>query len=297
MPPTSLSLFDLTPGKVLLGRYEVRGPHRENGMAAAFTVIDTKASGQDRGRRELQAFPGSLFEDRDQSQSFAEQIRAWSEASAEVLLPLYEVSVLDDGAVLVVSEFPPGISLRAWRSAQGRMDVAPAVRLAIRILEGLEAAHRAGLAHGDIKPETIWCRDDGEGAVLVDAGITTSLWAAKHLGTRTALIGTPYYAPLEQFSGESPDEVSDLYNLATVMYELLTGALPWAGKGYIEVFQSKLQPGPPPMRQLAPHVEIPAELEAAIARALRGKRNERYPNAASMRSVLQGLSLAEPGRA
>jgi len=287
MASSSLSLFDLTPGKVLLGRYEVRGPHRENGMSAAFTVVDQK----DGGRRELQAYPAALFEGKDQAHAFANQIRAWSEVQSDVLMPLHEVRVLDDGAVLVVSDFPPGISLRAWRSAHGRMDVAPAIRLAVRLLRGLESAHRAGLVHGDIKPETIWYRDDGDAAVFVDAGVTTSLWAAKHLGTRTALIGTPFYAPLEQFSGESPDELSDLYNLATVLYELLTGVLPWAGKGYIEVFQSKLQPGPPPMRQLAPHVEVPTAVEAAIARALRGKRNERYPNAAALRSVLEGLAL------
>jgi len=287
MPSTSLSLFDLTPGKVLLGRYEVRGPHRENGMSAAFTVVDKQTG----GRRELQAFPGALFEGREQAHSFAEQIRAWSRTKSEVLLPPQDVRVLDDGAVLVVSAFPPGISLRAWRSAHGRMDVAPVVRLAIRLLKGLDAAHREGLVHGDIKPETIWYRDDDESAVFVDAGVTPSLWAAKHLGTRTALIGTPFYAPLEQFSGESPDELSDLYNLATVLYELLTGILPWAGKGYIEVFQSKLQPGPPPMRQLAPHVAVPSAVEAAIARALRGKRNERFPNAAALRSVLEGIQL------
>ncbi|MEZ6015100.1 MAG: serine/threonine-protein kinase [Planctomycetota bacterium] len=287
MASSSLSLFDLTPGKVLLGHYEVRGPHRENGMSAAFTVIDQR----DNGRRELQAFPGALFEGAGQANAFAEKIRAWSEVQSDVLLHLHEVRVLDDGAVLVVTDFPPGISLRAWRSAHGRMDAAPAVRLAVRLLRGLEASHRAGLVHGDIKPETIWFRDEDESAVFVDAGVTPSLWAAKHLGTRTALIGTPFYAPLEQFSGESPDELSDMYNLATVLYELLTGVLPWAGKGYIEVFQSKLQPGPPPMRQLAPHVEVPAAVEAAIARSLRGKRDERYASASELRAALEALKL------
>lgn len=287
MASTSLSLFDLTPGKVLLGRYEVRGPHRENGMSAAFTVVD-KESG---GRRELQAYPAALFEDRAQAHSFAERLEEWSRTKSDILLALHEVRVLDDGAVLVVSDFPPGISLRAWRSAHGRMDVGRAIKLAVRLLKGLEIAHRAGLVHGDIKPETIWYHDDDESAVFVDAGVTPGLWAAKHLGTRTALIGTPFYAPLEQFSGESPDELSDLYNLATVLYELLTGVLPWAGKGYIEVFQSKLQPGPPPMRQLAPQVEVPSAVEAAIGRALRGKRNERFPNAAALRSVLEGIQL------
>lgn len=287
MAPTSLSLFDLTPGKVLLGRYEVRGPHRENGMSAAFVVADQ----HDGERRELQAYPGSLFESTRQARSFASKLRAFAELESDVFVALRDVQVLDDGAVLAVTDFPAGASLRAWRTANGRWDAARAVRVAVALLRGLEEAHDVELVHGDIKPETIWFREETDTAVFVDAGVTPGLWAAKHLGTRTALIGTPYYAPLEQFSGDCPDVVSDLYNLATVMYELLTGVLPWAGKGYIEVFQSKMQPGPPPMRSLAPDVAVPAPLEAVVAKALRGKKRERFQSAIEMREALAALGV------
>ncbi len=286
MTTSRLSLFDLAPGKVLLDRYKIDSGHRENGMSAAFRVQDADA---DDAERELQAFPASLFENRKQAEAFAKTLRGWSNLSSDAVLSLHDVVVLDDGAVLSVSDFPEGTGLRDVIAERKTLSEKETVALGVALLDGLEAAHDEGLIHGDIKPATIFMGEDGPS--LVDGGVTPGLWAAKHLGTRTALIGTPFYAPLEQFGGDSPDERSDMYNLATVMYELLTGAMPWVGKSYIEVFQSKMQPTAPSMRTMAPDVEVNHDLEAAIATALRGKRMERHESAAAFREALTELNL------
>lgn len=284
---TSLSLFDLKPGKVLLERYRIQRPHRESGMSATFSVEDSQSDEQ----RELQAFPAAMFEGAEQAAAFAERMQAWRDLNSEAVLQLRDIRALDDGAVLYVTDFPVGESLRTWMAEHPRMEVAEVVALASCLLRGLSTAHEAGLIHGDIKPASIWF-EPGEGrGTLVDAGVTPGMWAAKHLGTRTALIGTPYYAPIEQFSGDSPDELSDQYNLGTVMYELLTGVLPWSGKGYIEVFQSKMQEAAPPMSQMAPSVEVPRELENVVARSLRAKRRERFATAADFLSALESVEL------
>ena len=286
MTSTRLSLFDLAPGKVLLHRYKIDSGHRENGMSAAFRVYDTDSKDVE---RELQAFPASLFENRKQAEAFAKTLRGWSDLSSEAVLTLHDVVVLDDGAVLTVSDFPEGTGLREIIAKQQALTEKEVVDLGVALLDGLEVAHDEGLIHGDIKPATIFMGKSGPS--LVDGGVTPGLWAAKHLGTRTALIGTPFYAPIEQFGGDSPDERSDMYNLATVMYELLTGAMPWVGKSYIEVFQSKMQPAAPAMRTMAPDVEVDGGLEAAIATALRGKRMERHESAAAFREALTELDL------
>lgn len=290
MTTTRLSLFDLAPDKILLDRYRIHSGHRENGMSAAFRVHDLK---QKEAERELQAFPASLFENVKQAEAFASTLRGWSKLDCDAILTLLDVVVLDDGAILAVSEFPPGPGLRelvADRKSKA-MDAEDVVALGIALLDGLEEAHEVGLIHGDIKPGTIFMGKKGTGPVLVDGGVTPGLWAAKHLGTRTALIGTPYYAPIEQFGGDSPDERSDMYNLATVMYELLTGVMPWRGKSYIEVFQSKMQPTAPTMRSMAPRVEVAPDLEAAIATALRGKRMERHESVAAFREALADVDF------
>lgn len=287
MSPTGLSLFDLRPGKVLLDRYEILRPHRDSGIAATFAVEDNDSG----DRFELQAFPGGLFEDARQAAEFADRLQAWRELKVPSLPRVHNVSALDDGSVLYISEFPLGQSLRGWSQENPRMEEREVVALACHFLEGLVAAHDRGLVHGDIKPAAIYFKP-GEGiGQLLDAGITPAMWAAKHLGTRTALIGTPFYAPIEQFTGDSPDELSDLYNLATVMYELVTGVLPWSGKGYIEVFQSKMQKMPPKMSVRAPGVEVNPGLEAVISGGLRAERGERHASAETFLGRLRAVDL------
>ena len=285
---TSLNLFDLRAGKVLLDRYHLLGPHRDSGIAATFAAEDA----EDGSRLELLAFPGGLFEGHAPAAEFADRLTAWHTLRVDGVQAVLRVEVLDDGAVLLITDFPPGHSLRGWMNENTRMGEEEVVILASGLLAALREVHHAGLVHGDIKPAAIFYQGEEGVGTLVDGGLTPALWSAKHLGTRTALIGTPFYAPLEQFTGDSPDELSDLYNLATVMYELLSGVLPWSGKGYIEVFQSKMQASPPQMSMRAPGVEVNAALEAVIATGLRAERRERYQSAESFLDALGDVDLA-----
>ncbi len=288
MPERTLTLFDLTPGKVLADRYEILRPYRQGGMSATFEVKDS----EDGASREIQVFPAALFESKGQARDFAAAIGKWREIDSNAIVRLCDVQVCEDGTLLVISDFPPGDSLRAWLKENERMDVPDVLVLGKHLLAGLEKAHAAGQVHGDIKPHTIHLDQGPEDAVLVDGGITTGLWSAKHLGDRTALIGTPFYAPVEQFGGESPDVQSDLYNLATVLYELVTGVVPWSGSSFLEVFQSKLQKTPPPMRDRAPAVEVPRAFEEAVVGGLLADRRERYASAHAFLERLEEVDLS-----
>ena len=281
----SLSFFDLVPGKVLLDRYRILRPHRETGMATAFAVEDE----EDNSRAEVQVFPSTLFADYEQARGFADRLVGWSELNYAAVLRTHGVEVLEDGTVLLITDFPTGSSLRGRMSDSARMDPDEVLALSRDLLGGLGEIHAAGLVHGDLKPASIYLRGEGLGAQLVDCGVTPGLWEAKHLGTRTALIGTPFYSPLEQFSGDSPSASADLYGLGTLMYELITGVMPWQGNGFIEVFQSKMNEGPPAMAVRAPCVDVPMELEQAIAKSLRAKRAERYVSADDFMGALSAL--------
>ena len=120
--------------------------------------------------------------------------------------------------------------------------------------------------------------------------MTPGLWNAKGIGDRTTLIGTPYYAPVEQFGGDAPTVTSDIYNVATVLYECLTGVLPWPGKTFLEVFQAKLQKTPPPMAERAPGVSVDPQLEAVITRGCQADRHERYASAEEFGEALAALA-------
>lgn len=284
----NLSLFDLAPGKTVLDRYTIERAHRQGGMSAAFEAKDAT----DGSACEVQVFPGALFEGAEQAAEFAEALRAWGAVggpSVPTVIGQRDVVSLEGGAVLLVTDFPRGTSLREWLVDNRRMEPERAIALVLELLDGLIEIHGADLVHGDIKPNTIWL---GDAPVLLDGGTTPALWSAKHLGDRTTLIGTPVYAPIEQFGGDAPSEQSDVYNLATVLFELVSGGVPWHGKSFLEVFQSKLDKRPPSLAAAAKDVDVTPELEAAVAGGMMADRKERYGTAFEFREHLQRAAEA-----
>ncbi|MCY2959691.1 MAG: serine/threonine-protein kinase [Planctomycetota bacterium] len=285
MHQKTLSLFDLIPGKVLLDRYKIVRTNRRDGMSTTFVVEDLAADGE----RELQVFPASMFENREQSRDFVRVMQPWTKIASRTVLKAHSVHDLEDGTVLFVTDLPPAKSLREHGKERAPLPTAEVVKVGLELIEGLGAIHKAGLVHGDVKPNTIRVRDAKGHVELIDGGITASLWSAKHLGDKTALIGTPFYAPVEQFGGESPDVQSDVYNLACVLYELATGVLPWKGKSFLEVFQEKLLKDPPSMKSRAPKVVVPEALEQAIRGGLMADRGERYGDILPFRAALSAI--------
>ena len=289
--PKSFTLFDLVPDTVIAEHLRIVKPHRRSGLASGFEVRDEQLSG-DAARCELMVFPGGLFEGPGQAAEFRESWSEWTQVESPHVLKLREVIDLGNSNVGVVEDFPPGKSLRVWLSENKRMDPKRALELGRQLLDGLIEIHACGLVHGDIKPQTIFLTDEPLHGVLVDGGITTGLWNANHLGEHTALIGTPYYAPVEQFGGDSPTVQSDIYNLATVLFEALCGVLPWPGSTMLEVFQAKLDKQLPSMSARAPGVELDPAISEAILPGLAADRSQRYATSSAFRDALESVVLA-----
>jgi len=279
-----LTSYDLVKGKKLGDRYTIVGTRRQGGFAAAYEATDPH------GRRfEVQLFPAGLFDGREQAEEFRQRLLPWKEIDSPFVLRVAEVLSLS-GGLLLVTDVPRGVSLRQCLNEAQRLEPGEVITLGCQLLEGLGRVHGAGLVHGDIKPYTIHVdgrEDESSGlhTLLVDGGVTPGLWSAKGLGEKTALIGTPYYAPAEQFGGEAADVRSDIYNVATVLYEALTGVLPWSGTSFLEVFQAKLA-DPPPMRKRVPGLEVESRLEAAILRGCLADRRKRYSSSHEFEQAL-----------
>jgi len=283
----SLTLFDIVPGKVIGDRFEVKGPHRQGGFSTAFEVTDTK----DGARCELQLFPSALFESPAQAEQFRARLEPWTSIHSPHVLDVREVLELDADNLGLVTAFPPGEPLRKRLGREKHLGKKDVVRIGVGLLSGLAELHGKGLVHGDVKPHTIHVSGNKGSAspILVDGGVTPGLWTAKNLGEKTALIGTPYYAPVEQFGGDAPDVRSDIYNVAAVLFECATGVLPWGGASLLAVFQLKLQ-DPPAMKERAPEVQVTAELEHAIRRGCLADRNKRYESAEQFRDALEAAA-------
>lgn len=286
MSKTSFSPFDLAPGGTVAERFRIVGPSRQSGLAQVFAAHDERRD----AACELSVFPAALFDGPNQVEEYRTALARWTSVRSGHVASVREVSVLG-GALMEVSDRPGGISLREWLGQHKRMAPEQVVRLGLDLLDGVMAIHGRGLVHGDIKPQTIYveAREGALHPVLVDGGVTAGLWNAKHLGDRTALIGTPFYAPVEQFGGDSPDVQSDVYNVATVLFEAATGVLPWPGKSLLEVFQAKLDRAAPSMSARAPDLEIPSGFEPAVTRGLLADRKQRYADAAQFHAALSAL--------
>lgn len=278
-----LTTYDLTRGKTIAERYTIVGPRRQTGFAATYEATDSGGT-----RCEVSLFPAGLFDQAEQAEEFRARLQPWREIDSPHVLKVREVLSVA-GGLLLVTDLPPGESLRKRLDHAKRLETPEVVALGSQLLEGLGRIHGAGLVHGDIKPLTIHVTGKGAklSAMLVDGGITPSLWSAKGLGEKTALIGTPYYAPAEQFGGEAADVRSDIYNLSTVLYECAAGVLPWTGSSFLEVFQAKLHDAPS-MKKRVKELVIDEHLEAAILRGCLADRRKRYASAREFQQALAG---------
>ena len=186
MQKRSLTLFDLSPGKVLLDRWKIVRTNRTGGMAATFAAEDLDGT-----LRELQIYSTVLFERRGDADEFAAAMARWLAVKHPHVLRAVAVERHEDGSVLYATDMPLGRALRELKVEGEAWDPARVVALGVELCAGLSEIHANGLVHGDVKPHTVHISDDGR-AVLVDCGITPALWSAKHLGEKTALIGTPF---------------------------------------------------------------------------------------------------------
>lgn len=221
------------------------------------------------------------------------------------VLDVFDFGQLEDGSFFLAMEHLSGHDLAA-ELAQSQC-IAPdrAVRLALQMCRALAAAHGRGVVHRDLKPENVFLHQTEEGdeiVKIVDFGIAQlkgkeeqeeSATRRRRL-TRTGMIfGTPEYMSPEQAKGLTVDLRSDIYGLGVILYEMVTGAVPFTGTTFMAVLSAHLTQPIPPMRAVAPDVAFSDELEHAVQRSLEKDPAQRFQ---SMRELAAALQQAPEGR-
>ncbi|MDW8239042.1 MAG: serine/threonine-protein kinase [Acidobacteriota bacterium] len=182
----------------------------------------------------------------------------------------------------IAMEFVRGLPLDRIIRQSGAMPYQQAIPLFCEILDGIAHAHQAGIVHRDIKPDNIMLTDAGTIKVM-DFGIARLPRIAR-VTQEGMLVGTPEYMSPEQFGAEELDARSDIYSLGVVLFEMLTGRLPFTGRNEYELMKQHVEATPPAPRALVPG--IPARIEAAILRALAKKPSQRFQSATEFRAEL-----------
>lgn len=185
----------------------------------------------------------------------------------------------------MVMEWVDGRLLRSILNQEGKLPVERAVDFALQICDALDTMHKHGVVHRDLKPENVMV-DDNDRIKLIDFGIAMKEDARRitHVNI-SPMLGTPDYISPEQVKGQSGDQRSDIYSLGIMLYEMLTGEVPFSGPNPLAVMNERVLHDPRPARKLRP--EISAELQEILDRALERDPRRRYATASEMALELE----------
>ena len=226
---------------------------------------------------------------------FRREARAMSHLTHPNTVRVHLYGELEDGSLYIVMEYLEGKNLHQSVRSEGPMAVARAIPVLVQCCGALEEAHRAGIVHRDLKPENIFlCTQGGmrDYPKVLDFGLAKVTEREMNPGsimlTQEGMVfGTPEFMSPEQAQGKTLTASSDLYSLAVILYEVLTGKLPFEAKSPMEFLQLHVAKQPIPLDQRVAGLVFPAGLGAVIARALAKKPEDRYPTATDFALALQ----------
>jgi Tol biopolymer transport system component/tRNA A-37 threonylcarbamoyl transferase component Bud32 len=277
-----------------IGRYEIQSLVGAGGMGEVYRALDTELNRS----VALKFLHADVAMDQDRMSRFIQEARAASALNHPNILTVFDIGQTDAGARFFATEFVQGTTLREHMEAR-RLKLGESLDFAAQIAGALAAAHAEGIVHRDIKPENVMVRADGYVKVL-DFGlakVTTRTGAAAvdtEAATRAlvntnpgAIMGTVAYMSPEQCRGDALDARSDVYSLGAVLYEMLTGGVPFGGRSPSHVIVNILDLEPPPLAHHLP--DVSEALQEVVTDALTKDRDARFQTAKQMLAKLQRL--------
>lgn len=274
--------MDKYTGKKLDGRYEIRELIGVGGMANVYHCYDTI----DAREVAIKILKDEFLDNEDFIRRFKNESKAIAVLNHPNIVRVYDVS-FGDMIQYIVMEYIDGITLKEYIDMQGVLDWKETVHLTTQILKALQHAHENGIVHRDIKPHNIMLLQDGT-IKVTDFGIARFSSNATRTMTEQAIGSVHYIAP-EQARGEKTDGKTDIYSVGVMMYEMLTGKLPFDGDSAVSVALMQLQANPKRPREINP--DIPEGLEEITMKAMQKNPNNRYRSAVEMLSDIERFRL------
>ena len=268
----------ITRGQLINDRYEIIRSIGEGGMANVYlaqdTILDRKVA--------VKILRGDLAEDEKFVRRFQREAISASSLNDPNIVEVYDVGE-DDGKYFIVMEYVQGLTLKQLIKKRGSLTLPEVVDIMLQLTSAVAHAHESYIIHRDIKPQNVIILEDGR-VKIMDFGIAVALNAGEFTQTNSVM-GTVYYIPPEQANGGAATIKSDIYSLGILMYELVTGHVPFKGDNPVEVAIKHMNEPIPSICEYDP--EMPQSIENIILRASAKNPKNRYESAWDMHEDLE----------
>jgi serine/threonine protein kinase/Tfp pilus assembly protein PilF len=276
---------ELTTGSTFAGRYQIIEEIGKGGMGRVYKVQDTKVQ----EKIALKLIKPEIAKDKKTIERFSNELRLARKIRHKNVCQMFDLGE-ERGTQFITMEYVSGEDLRSSIRRFGQLPIGKSISIAKQICEGLAEAHRLDVVHRDLKSNNIMI--DKEGNVrIMDFGIARSL-EAKGITGAGVMIGTPEYMSPEQVEGKEVDQRSDIYSLGVILYEMVTGRLPFEGDTPFTVGVKQKSEAPPNPKDL--NSQIPDDLNRVILRCLAKEKENRYQSAGEVRSELGNIEKGIP---
>jgi serine/threonine protein kinase/predicted Zn-dependent protease len=276
---------ELTTGLTFAGRYQIIEELGHGGMGSVYKVLDAKV----KEKVALKLIRPEIAVDPETLERFGNELRLARKISHRNVCRMYDLGEAE-GAHYITMEYVHGEDLKALIRKFGCLSVGQAVGIAHQVCQGLAEAHRLGVIHRDLKPSNIMIDEEGT-ARIMDFGIARSV-KAKGITGGGVIIGTPEYMSPEQVEGKDVDPRSDIYSLGIILFEMVTGRVPFEGDTPFTVGVKHKSERPEDPHKLNP--QIPVDLSRLILKCLEKDKAKRYQSAEELGAELSRLEQGMP---
>ena len=279
-------------GQVLDGRYAIVKKVGEGGMSFVYLAHDVSTN----ERYAIKILSPALSKDENSMARLRREASLGIRLAHPNVCNIVRLGETEDGLVYVVMPYVEGEILADLNHKLGTVPLPTAVEWVVQVCEGLHVAHLLKIVHRDLKPENIMICKKADGtqyAVVMDFGLAKERKAGGELEKLTAtgiILGTPEFMSPEQLRGKPLDPRTDIYSLSLMMYEMLTGKLPFEGRTQQEMMISRLRNDPIPLRQRRPGMDFPEGLEKVLAKAMARSSDDRYATTLEFAEALKAAA-------
>ncbi|MGA2587479.1 MAG: protein kinase [Candidatus Aminicenantales bacterium] len=276
---------ELTTGSTFASRYQIIEELGKGGMGRVYKVQDTDI----KEKVALKLLRPEITLDKETIERFSNELKLARRISHRNVCRMFDLGRAE-GTTFITMEFVPGEDLKSFIHRSKHLSIGTAISIAKQVCEGLEEAHRLGVVHRDLKPGNIMIDKDGD-AKIMDFGIARSL-SGRGITGAGVLIGTPEYMSPEQVEGKDIDQRSDIYSLGVILYEMVTGRLPFAGDTPLSVAHKQKYDAPEDPKKL--NAQLPDDLARVILKCLAKDRDKRFQSAAELGTELGRIEQGLP---